>query len=158
MLLFTLSFLLFPCLSADTLDDIHARGALIWGADQEGNAPYIYPNPADANNVVGFEVDLAEAIAAELGVKSQYSQADWNTLPEFLRAKKIDIILNGYEWTPSRAERMAASRPYYIYELQLLGRDAPDGIKSWDDLRRKPGKPKRQVGVLGGCAARPVSP
>jgi polar amino acid transport system substrate-binding protein len=128
---------------ADTLDDIRSRGALVWGADQEGNAPYIYPDPTDANRVVGFEVDLAEAIAAELGVKSQYSQADWNTLPEFLRSRKIDIVLNGYEWTESRAERMAASRPYYIYELQLLGRDAPNGMTSWNDLRA----------VLGGCAA-----
>src|SRR5262249_39776099 len=76
----------------------------------------------------------------------------WLTLPEFLRSERIDIILNGYEWTPPRAERMAASRPYYIYQLQLLGR-AEGGIRSWEDLRVRPGQPRRQIAVLGGCAA-----
>ncbi len=135
------------------LDDVRARGELIWGGDQEGGGPYIYADPRDPDRLIGFEVELAELLAAELGVQARFMQADWNTLPEFLRAAKIDIILNGYEWTPQRAARMLATRPYYIYELQLLARATDDQVRSWDDLRRRPNQPRRSVSVLGGTAA-----
>ncbi|QDV90795.1 Inner membrane amino-acid ABC transporter permease protein YecS [Phycisphaerae bacterium RAS2] len=140
-----------PPARADLLDEVRTRGVLIWGGDQEGNAPYVYPDPDDPAKLVGFEVELADVLAATLGVRAEFRQCDWLTLPEFLRSGKIDIILNGYEWTPARAERMAASRPYYIYQLQLLGRVG--GIGSWDDLRATTGRAKRQIAVLGGCAA-----
>ncbi len=138
---------------ADLLDEIRARGVLAWGGDQEGNAPYVYPDPENPDRLIGFEVDLADALAAELGVRAEFRQCDWLTLPEFLRSGKIDIILNGYEWTPARAERMAASRPYYIYQLQLLGRAGEGGIASWEELRASPSHSRRQIAVLGGCAA-----
>lgn len=138
---------------ADALDDIRGRGTLVWGADQEGGGPFVYPDPADPEKLVGFEVDLAGLLAAELGVRPQFFQADWNTLPSFLDAGKIDIILNGYELTSSRAAQMAASRPYYIYELQLLARADDDRIRTWDDLRTRPHGRKWQISVLGGSAA-----
>lgn len=142
-----------PSTHADLLDEIRARGVLIWGGDQEGNAPYVYPDPAAPDKLVGFEVELADTLAAELGVRAEFRQCDWLTLPEFLRSGKIDIILNGYEWTSARAVRMGASRPYYIYQLQLLGRTGEGGIGSWEDLRASPNRPRRQIAVLGGCAA-----
>ena len=140
-------------LHADTLDDVRTRGSLVWGADQEGGGPYVFPDPADPSRVIGFEVDLAGLLAAELGVKSQFSQGDWNTLPELLRSGSIDIILNGYEWTPQRAGRMAASRPYYIYEMQLLARADDAALRSWDDLKTHPDGKRAQVAVLRGTAA-----
>jgi len=139
--------------AADTLAEVRTRGTLIWGADQEGGGPFVYPDPADPEKLVGFEVDLAALLAAELGVKPQFFQADWNTLPSFLDSDKIDIILNGYELTPARSAQMAASRPYYIYELQLLARDDDTRIRSWDDLRKPPPDRKWQISVLGGTAA-----
>lgn len=138
---------------ADALDEVRQRGRLIWGADQEGGGPYVYPDLENPDHLVGFEVDLAELIARSIGVQAEFFQADWNTLPEFLQKGTIDIILNGYEWTANRAARMLSSRPYYIYELQLMARQEDDSIQSWQDLRPRPGKPKRQVSVLGGSAA-----
>ena len=133
---------------ADRLDDLRGRGTLIWGADQEGGGPFVFPDPNDATRVVGFEVDLATLFAAELGVKAEFKQTDWNTLPEFLRTGTIDVILNGYEWTPERAAYLRSTRPYYIYELQLLGREGDAGLKSWDDLRPDARGARPQVSVL----------
>jgi polar amino acid transport system substrate-binding protein len=48
---------------------------------------------------------------------------------------------------------MASTIPYYIYKLQLLTRSDDASIKDWDDLRAKPGKARKQVGVLQGSAA-----
>lgn len=138
---------------ADLLDDIRRRGAMIWGGDQEGGGPFIYPDLADPSHVVGFEVELAELLAADLGVKARFFQGDWNTLPELLRSGAIDIILNGFEWTDERASRMAASRPYYVYELQLLARHDDGAVQTWDDLKRRPHGRRPQLAVLRGTAA-----
>ena len=138
---------------ADRLDDIRARGTLVWGADQEGGGPYVYPDPADASRVVGFEVDLAALLAKELGVRAEFKQSNWDTLPEFLDNGSIDIVLNGYEWTTDRATRMLATRPYYIYELELLAREDDPRFKTVEDLRKAPTGSQFQVSVLGGSAA-----
>lgn len=138
--------------NGDALDDLRARGELIWGADQEGGGPYVYPDPADPSKLLGFEVELSELLAAELGVRARFFQADWATLPEFLENKSIHVVLNGYEWTPGRAERMTATRPYYIYELQLLARRDETRFSSMEDLCHPPPGIRYKVSVLGGSA------
>lgn len=137
----------------DGLDAIQSRGTLIWGADQEGGGPHVFLDPSDANRIVGFEVDLAALLAAELGVRAEFKQANWDTLPEFLENDSIDVVLNGYEWTPDRAARMLATRPYYIYELQLLARKDDARFQSIDDLKNGPAGARYHIGVLGGSAA-----
>ncbi|MFO0974273.1 MAG: ABC transporter permease subunit [Phycisphaerae bacterium] len=138
----------------DALNDLRERGTLVWGGDAEGGGPYIFTDPHDAERLTGFEVDLATVLADALGVRAKFFQADWNTLPEFLASGRIDIILNGYEWTPGRAARMAATRPYYIYELQLLTRADDARIRALADLRVAPPAGGRwSVSVLGGTSA-----
>ena len=138
--------------AAEGLDRIRERGELIWGADQEGGGPFVFPDPQNPDDLKGFEVDLAALVAAELGVKPRFYQADWTTLPEFLENGTIDVVLNGYEWTPGRAERMTATRPYYIYELQLMGRADETRFGSVDDLCRTGQESPYSVSVLGGSA------
>jgi polar amino acid transport system substrate-binding protein len=93
---------------AGTLDAIRARGTLIWGADAEGGGPYVFPDPADPRRVTGFEAELADMLAAELGVKARFFQGPWQNLPALLNTRQIDIVLNGYELTPSRVGRNGA--------------------------------------------------
>ena len=140
-------------LRADALAEIQRRGELVWGADEEGGGPYVYRDPENPKRLIGFEVELAELMANHLGVRARFSQKNWDTLPQFLKAGEIDIILNGYEWTPERAALMEATRPYYIYELQLLAKAGDSRIQSWDDLRRPPKGRPYSVGVLEGSAA-----
>ncbi|MBI3461583.1 MAG: ABC transporter permease subunit [Planctomycetes bacterium] len=137
---------------ADTLDEIRHRGRLVWGADQEGGGPYVYADPNDPQRLMGFEAELAEVLAGHL-VRPQFFQANWDNLPAFLRNGEIDIVLNGYEWTPERAAQMEATRPYYIYELQLLARADDPRIRSWEDLRRREGRRLCEVSALAGSAA-----
>jgi polar amino acid transport system substrate-binding protein len=140
--------------AADTLDDIKARGALIWGADQEGGGPYIYPRPDNPDVITGFEVDLAARLAEYLKVKPQFAQGSWDGLPLVLDSKKIDLVMNGYEFEADRLESMDATIPYYIYALQLLVKKGNSQIKSWDDLRKpKPGGGKWKLSVLTESAA-----
>ncbi|OWY73385.1 hypothetical protein B7486_03310 [cyanobacterium TDX16] len=136
----------------DALDRIRDCGELVWGADQEGGGPFVFPDPDNPDVLRGFEVDLAELLAAELGVRPKFYQADWTSLPEFLENGAIDVVLNGYEWTPGRAERMTSTRPYYIYQLQLMARGDESRFSSIGDLCGGGANARYDVSVLGGSA------
>jgi polar amino acid transport system substrate-binding protein len=136
-----------------TLDQIRSGKVLVWGADQEGGGPYVYPRDDDKSQVTGFEVDLAAALAEALGARAQFFQGPWDQMPSLLETRKVHIVLNGYEWTPARVDAMAATIPYYVYGLQLLARSDDASIASFDDLKKPGPNGKRRVGVLSGSAA-----
>ena len=137
----------------EALRTVQQRGTLIWGADQEGGGPFVFPAADDPTRLEGFEVELAAVLAQHIGVQPQFAQGQWDKLPDLLDRGDIDIVLNGYEWTPNRAERYGASIPYYIYELQLLARRDDETLRSWDDVRTPPDAQRKRVAVLGGSAA-----
>lgn len=161
ILLLAATFGAVPCAVAgqsDTLDRIRERGWFTFGGDQEGGGPYIYPDPADTEHTIGYEVEIADLIAAELArelgtrIEARFEQGQWDMLPDLLKTGRIDCVLNGYEWMPERALDLASSVPYYVYELQLLSLAGEDGAArvDWADLAQPP---RRKVGVLGGSAA-----
>lgn len=140
--------------AADTLADIKARGTLRWGADQEGGGPYVYPRPDNPDDLTGFEVDLAARLAEYLKVKPEFAQGAWDGLPSLLDAKKVDIIMNGYEFSSDRLEAMDATIPYYVYALQLLVKKGNPDIKGWDTFKKpKADGSKWKIGVLTASAA-----
>ena len=138
---------------ADALADVRVRGALVWGGDQEGGGPYVYPRDDDPSQVTGFEVELASRLAKYLGVEARFFQGQWDQMPELLRTGKVDVILNGYEWSALRLESMDATLPYYVYGLQLLGRRDDATLGGWRDLEKSRHARRRRVGVLTGSAA-----
>ena len=137
--------------AADTLDQIRASGVLRWGGDENGGGPYVFPDEKNPKIPRGFEVELADAIAKSLGVRAEFVQGNWETVPELINVGRIDIALNGYELTPVRQSLFLCSEPYYVYGFQLLVRaDSP--IHSWADLENHKGRlPK--IGALIGSAA-----
>lgn len=138
----------------DTLQTIQQRGKLVWGADAEGGGPYVYPDPADPRRMIGFEVELAQLLAQNLGVQSQFFQGPWQNLPALLTTRQIDVVLNGYELTPSRASDMLHTRPYYVYELQLLALPDNPRLHDWQDLDRAAAAGhKLKIGVLQASGA-----
>ena len=133
--------------SPSALDTIKARGALLWGSDSEGGAPYVFPDPKDPAKLIGFELDIAEAIAKRLGVKAQLVQTAWDSLIPALDRGDYDIAMNGIEIIPEREKRVLFSRPYYVYTLQLMVRKDEKRIKNIHDLSGM------KVGTLAGAVA-----
>jgi polar amino acid transport system substrate-binding protein len=104
------------------LDRVRASGELRWGADEQGGEPYVYEDQARGGAVVGFEVDLAGALARALGVRARMVQNDWSTLLAGLERGTFDVALNGIEVTPTSSARVAFTRPYYFFAERLVAR------------------------------------
>ncbi|MCC7537389.1 MAG: ABC transporter permease subunit [Deltaproteobacteria bacterium] len=108
--------------SGGTLDRIRASGKLRWGGDMQGGEPYVSEDPNRPGKLVGFEVDLAEAIAREMGVRAEFVQNDWSNLVPSLERGTFDIAMNGLEVTKARVGRVLFTRPYYIFQMRLMAR------------------------------------
>lgn len=138
---------------ADTLATVRDRGVLIYGSDKEGGAPYAYPDPKSPRDVTGFEVELMRALAADLGVRAEFSQGPWDRLLQVLDTGRVDLVMNGYEWTETRAQSYLPTRPYYVYQLQLMAQRG-GRLGSWADVgRARPGGGRWRIGVLTSSAA-----
>ncbi|HEX4132023.1 MAG TPA: ABC transporter substrate-binding protein/permease [Pirellulales bacterium] len=130
-----------------------SSGVLRWGGDAEGGAPFQLRDPKNPERVIGFEVELADALAEVLArrigrpLRAEFVQYEWVTLLPGLEKSDFDIILAGFEITPERRQRVLFSRPYYVYAEQLVVRKDDERIKSLADCRNKP------VGTLAGAAA-----
>lgn len=134
-------------IAADGLARVRARGTLRWGADVQGGEPYAFQDPQDTSHLLGFEVEIADAVARRLGVRSACVQNDWQTLIPSLERGDFDMILNGLEVTPPRRARLAFTRPYYAFtETLVVRRDAPQTLTL-------PALRAQRVGTLSGSLA-----
>jgi polar amino acid transport system substrate-binding protein len=142
---------------AGTLAAIQQRGYLTWGADLQGGEPYLYEDPANPSQVIGFEVDIANAIARRLGVEARFVQYSWSNLVPSLERGDFDIVLNGLEYTSERAERILLSQPYFTYAETLAVRaDSP--YRSLADLKGKRVGTLNQTYAHDLLRAQPVEP
>ncbi|HTI70183.1 MAG TPA: ABC transporter substrate-binding protein/permease [Candidatus Limnocylindria bacterium] len=148
-----LPFLLGTILAAgavrgETWDDISARGSLRWGNDAEGGAPYIYHSGTNSDQLIGFEVEFAEALSRALGVRSEFIQYNWaNLVPALKQGGNFDVIIAGLERSPENLAKIALSRPYFIFGQQLVVRDDESHITRLADLAGK------KVGVLAASTS-----
>ncbi len=127
-----------------------APPALRWGADPSGGAPYIFPNPAHPDEYIGYEKDLVDALARELGQKPEFVAADWETIIPALQRREFDLLVNGLEPTPDRAQAILFSRPYYVFSLVLTVRRGDAAApRSLEDCRKR----GLEVGTLANTAA-----
>ncbi len=135
------------------LERVKMAGELHYGSDMEGGGPYAYPDPNSPRGVTGFEVELMALLAKELSVTPLYSQGQWDKLLQLLSSRRIDIVMNGYEWSEPHSRDYLATRPYYVYQLQLMGR-RNGALHSWADLKNaRPSGGRWKVGVLTSSAA-----
>ncbi len=141
-----LTFVALPRRAAADWSTVRARGEIGWGGDLQGGEPYVYESPTQPGVIIGFEVDIAEALAHELGVRAKFHQNDWSNLIPSLERADFDIVLNGLEDTPARRARLRLSRPYFVYGETLAVRPG-SALHSLDELAGK------RVGTLNQTVA-----
>ena len=118
-----------------TPQSVRAAGVLRWGADQQGGEPFAFEDPEHPGTLVGFEVEIAAALARYLNVRPVFVQNDWSTLIPSLERGSFDIALNGVEVTAALRGRVAFSRPYFIFTERLVARAGDKRISDLASLR-----------------------
>ncbi len=128
--------------------DAQSPSVLRWGGDQEGGAPFVQADPQNPNLLVGFDVDIAALIAAELGRRPEFRQVSFASLDQSALRNDFDIGLSGIENTPARRKMVPTSIPYYEFREVLTVREADrERFRTLADLAG------HAVGTLGGTIA-----
>ncbi len=103
-------------------------------------APFEFKN--EAGNVVGYDIDLIQAIAKEEGFKVEIIPSEFNRLLPAIESKKHDIAISAIKLSDSRQKKFLASDPYLqTHEGYVVKDNSP--FKSIDDLKGQ------TVAVLG---------
>ena len=90
----------------------------------------------DANNIVGFDIDLAQAVSDKLGVELVLQPIEWDAKEQELATKNIDAIWNGFSITEERLANLAMSDPYMENSISLVvAKDSE--IASMEDMAGK---------------------
>ncbi|BCZ48293.1 amino acid ABC transporter substrate-binding protein [Clostridium gelidum] len=90
----------------------------------------------ESGKLVGFDVELAEAVAKKLNKKIKFQAIDWSMKETELNNGNIDLIWNGYSISDERKEKVEFSKPY-LNNTQVIVTLADSNIKSKSDLAGK---------------------
>ena len=110
---------------------IEEKGELVIGLD-DTFAPMGFRD--EAGDLVGFDIDLANAVSEELGVAVKFQPIDWDAKEMELSSKRIDCIWNGMSATPERQKNMALTDKYLNNKIVVLGKDATVKVAKAEDL------------------------
>lgn len=118
----------------DHLARIQEAGKLV--VAMEGNwSPWTYHDETD--KLVGYDVEVAAAIAEKLGVEIEYIEGAWEGLFMGLSNGRYDLVVNGVGITETRKETYDFSEPYAYNTTVLIARKDNEEIKSLADLEGK---------------------
>lgn len=133
-----------------SLEKIKKSDILYWGADVVGGIPYVFEDPNNADSYIGFEMDIAKALAKHIGVEQKMVIKPWDNLIPELQRSSFDMAMNGIEDTEDRGKIVLFSEPYFVYSQQITVHKDTQDINSLEDLKGK------KVATLSGSAAEDI--
>ncbi|MCL5986719.1 MAG: basic amino acid ABC transporter substrate-binding protein [Actinobacteria bacterium] len=105
------------------------------------------------DKIVGFDVDMAQAIADKLNLELDYQNTAWDGLFPALIAHKFDIAISSITITDERKQEMDFSIPYYKTDQAVTMRE--DALV--DSVEKMDGKKAGvQIGTTGELAAKEI--
>ncbi|MBG6246358.1 amino acid ABC transporter substrate-binding protein [Candidatus Symbiopectobacterium sp. 'North America'] len=117
---------------ADKLDDIQKAG-VVKIAVFDSNPPFGFVDP-QTKKLVGYDVDIAEAIGKALGVKVELRATNPANRIPLLTSQKVDLIAANFTITDERAKQVNFSIPYFATGQKFIARKGvlktPEDIKA----------------------------
>ncbi|WP_071131593.1 transporter substrate-binding domain-containing protein [Enterococcus timonensis] len=102
------------------LADIKEAGELVIGTSPDF-APFEFPMQVDGKNeIVGVDIDIAQAVADSLGVDLKIMQLDFDNLLPSMQAGKLDMVLAGISATEERQASADFSTPYFTPSQKVV--------------------------------------
>ena len=97
-------------------------------------APIAYEEDGE---LIGFDIELAKAVAAKLGIGVEFQLIEWSTKEAKLDAKTIDCIWNGMTITEERLAAMEITIPYMNNkQVAVIRKSDKDRYKDTDDMKK----------------------
>ena len=156
-----LSVFLLLCISTnvfagDTLSAILKRGTLLVGMEA-GYMPF--EMRAKTGKIIGFDVDMAKAMAKAMGVKVKFINTNWDGIIPSLMTKKFDIIASGMTITQKRNLKINFANPYIsVGQTVLLNKKLAKKITSYKQLNTSKHKIASKLGTTGEQAVKRMLP
>lgn len=121
---------------ADTsLSSVTDAGVLTVGT--EGTyRPFTF-HEGGSGALTGYDVEVIEAVAAELGVKAKFEETQWDGIFAGLEAGRFDVIANQVTATPERVEKYDFSTPYTVSTGVIVVKSDNTSITSFETLAGK---------------------
>ena len=148
LLIAIFSFSLAGCTSKaseDKISNIKKSGKLVVGTSADF-PPYEFHKEINGKDeIVGFDIKIAEEVAKDLGVKLEVRDMKFDGLLAALSTGKVDLVLAGMSPTEKRKKSVDFSNIYYTADQCIMVREEDkDKLNSIDDLKGK------NVGVQKG--------
>ena len=100
-----------------TLDDIKASGKIVIGVFSDKH-PFGYVD--EGGEYAGYDVELANRLAQDLGVEVEYVSTEAANRVEYLETGKVDVILANFTVTDERAQKVDFCDPYMNVALGVV--------------------------------------
>lgn len=137
--------------ASNTLAEIKEKGEITIGLD-DTLPPMEYRN--EKNELVGFDIDFANALSKELGVKVKFVPSAWDGIIPGLDAKRFDIILSSMNVTDERKKKVDFVEYFGVGQVLTVKAGNPLNIKTIDDLKGK--NVGVQLGSTGETAVKSI--
>jgi len=108
------------------------------------NAEFAPFESMDGDKIVGFDMDLIDAVSKNIGVEIEIKNMSFDGLLPALQSKKVDLIIAGMTATEERKKAVNFTNSYYIANQVIITAKNSDDIVSFDGLKGK------KVGVVLG--------
>lgn len=95
-----------------------------------------------SNKIVGFDVDLANALCKEIDATCTFTNQAFDSLIPGLKFKRFEAVMAGMDITPERQKQVLFTNPYYDNSALFIGQQGK--FASLDQLKGK------RVGVQNG--------
>jgi L-cystine transport system substrate-binding protein len=99
-------------------------------------APFSFHDPS-SNELTGYDVEVAEAVGAELGMEVEFSETQFDAIFAGLEADRYDVIANQVTVNPEREEKYLFSAPYTVSTGVVITRADDNSVTSIADVKGK---------------------
>ena len=90
----------------------------------------------DNKNIIGYDVDMFKAVAAEAGMEAEFKMTAWDGIFAGIAAGNYDVIASAVTITPERQRAFAFTVPYYdVRQIVVLRKG--DSASGFADLAGK---------------------
>ncbi|MDK2880185.1 MAG: arginine/lysine/histidine transporter system substrate-binding protein [Thermoanaerobacteraceae bacterium] len=120
----------------DIIQKIKNSGKLVMATSADYPPYEFHDISGGKDEITGFDVDIARAIAKELGVQLEIKDMAFDGVLPALLAKKVDIAIAAFTITEERKKSVNFSDPYLDGGQQIVTYKG-SGIKGKEDLKGK---------------------